>query len=417
MKKNSGPVLKVYVYFIFITGLSVFAYILLKYRDISVLGVVLFGALAFMADNLATPLPRTGSVAVNFEISFASLILFGPSTAIIVTAISFFNIREFIKKVPYYKHLFNAGQYLISVGITSIVFEITYNRTVVNFFNPANIGYIFLAAYIGFFLNTLLTAEAISISESKNFINIWIYNYAWLIPFKLFLVVMTIAVTFLYKLYGSFTIIFTLLPLIVAQYAYLLRIKERKTLLNSIMQIVKIIDAKDAYTAGHSKRVAEYTEKIARKLRLNEYDVDILTNLANLHDIGKVQIDLSVLNKPGKFNDSDWAEMKKHPEVGYKIVREIVFLKNSAKAILYHHERVDGEGYPYGVKGDKIPLFAKILTVADAYDAMTSDRPYKKALTQKKAIKELQKCADKEFDRKISSMMIEIIKEENPTEC
>jgi len=98
-------------------------------------------------------------------------------------------------------------------------------------------------------------------------------------------------------------------------------------------------------------------------------------------------------------------------------VREIVFLKNSAKAILYHHERVDGEGYPYGVKGDKIPLFAKILTVADAYDAMTSDRPYKKALTQKKAIKELQKCADKEFDRKISSMMIEIIKEENPTEC
>jgi len=310
VKKNSGPVLKVYVYFIFITGLSVFAYILLKYRDISVLGVVLFGALAFMADNLATPLPRTGSVAVNFEISFASLILFGPSTAIIVTAISFFNIREFIKKVPYYKHLFNAGQYLISVGITSIVFEITYNRTVVNFFNPANIGYIFLAAYIGFFLNTLLTAEAISISESKNFINIWIYNYAWLIPFKLFLVVMTIAVTFLYKLYGSFTIIFTLLPLIVAQYAYLLRIKERKTLLNSIMQIVKIIDAKDAYTAGHSKRVAEYTEKIARKLRLNEYDVDILTNLANLHDIGKVQIDLSVLNKPGKFNDSDWAEMK-----------------------------------------------------------------------------------------------------------
>ena len=254
VKKNSGPVLKVYVYFIFITGLSVFAYILLKYRDISVLGVVLFGALAFMADNLSTPLPRTGSVAVNFEISFASLILFGPSTAIIVTAISFFNIREFIKKVPYYKHLFNAGQYLISVGITSIVFEITYNRTVVNFFNPANIGYIFLAAYIGFFLNTLLTAEAISISESKNFINIWIYNYAWLIPFKLFLVVMTIAVTFLYKLYGPFTIIFTLLPLIVAQYAYLLRIKERKTLLNSIMQIVKIIDAKDAYTAGHLKK-------------------------------------------------------------------------------------------------------------------------------------------------------------------
>jgi len=415
VNKNSSPVLKGYVYFIFIAGLSVFAYILLRYGDVSILGVVLFGLLAFAADNLSAPLPRTGSVAVNFEISFASLILFGPATAIIVTAISFFNIREFVKKVPYYKHLFNAGQYFISMGITSIVFEMTYNRDVTNFFYPANIGFIFLAAYIAFFLNTLLTAGAISISERKNFINIWIYNYAWLIPFKLFLVVMTIAVTFIYKLYGPFTIIFTLLPLIIAQYTYLLRIKERKTLLNSIMQIVKIIDAKDSYTAGHSVRVAEYSEKIARKLRLNEYDVEVLINLANLHDIGKVQIDLSVLNKPGKFDDADWVEMKKHPEVGYEIVKEIVFLKDQARAILYHHERINGKGYPSGIKGEEIPLFAKILAVADAYDAMTTDRPYRPALTQKEAIKELRVHADKQFDRRISSVIIEIIKEESLT--
>lgn len=415
MNKNSSPVLKGYVYFIFIAGLFVFTYILLRYGDVSILGVVLFGLLAFAADNLSAPLPRTGSVAVNFEISFASLILFGPATAIIVTAISFFNIREFVKKVPYYKHLFNAGQYFISMGITSIVFEMTYNRDVTNFFYPANIGFIFLAAYIAFFLNTLLTAGAISISERKNFINIWIYNYAWLIPFKLFLVVMTIAVTFIYKLYGPFTIIFTLLPLIIAQYTYLLRIKERKTLLNSIMQIVKIIDAKDSYTAGHSVRVAEYSEKIARKLRLNEYDVEVLINLANLHDIGKVQIDLSVLNKPGKFDDADWVEMKKHPEVGYEIVKEIVFLKDQARAILYHHERINGKGYPSGIKGEEIPLFAKILAVADAYDAMTTDRPYRPALTQKEAMKELEMHADKQFDRKISSAMIEIIKEESLT--
>lgn len=417
MNRNSSTVLKVYVYFIFLAGLSVVAYILLKYRDISLLGVVLFGLLAFAADNLSASLPRTGSVSVNPAISLASLILFGPSTAILVTAFSILNIREFIKKVPYYKHLFNAGQYFLLMGIASIVFELTYDRSAVNFFNPANIGFIILAAYIGFFINTLLTAVAISISENKNFINIWIYNFAWLIPFILFLAVMAIFISFLYKLYGPLTIIFTSLPLIIAQYTYLLRVKERKALLNSIMQIVKIIDAKDSYTAGHSIRVAEYAEKIARKLKLNEYDVEVLTNLANLHDIGKVQIDLSVLNKLEKFNNSDWVEMKKHPEVGYKIVKEIIFLKNSAEAILYHHERIDGKGYPYGIKGDKIPLFAKILTVADAYDAMISDRPYKPALTQKKAIKELQEFADKEFDRKISSIMIEIIKEESLTRC
>ncbi len=413
MDKNDSPVLKIYVYFVFLAGLSISVYILLKYRDVSIVGVLLFGIIAFIAENLSASLPTVGSVSINNAILFASLILFGPSTTVVVAAISFFNVREFVKKVPYYKHLFNAGQYLMSIGIASIIFESIYNRTVTNFFNPANIGFIFLAAYISFFSNTLLTAGAISISERKNFINIWIYNFAWLILYILFLSAMAIFISFLYKLYGSFTIIFTSIPLMIAQYTYMLRVKERRALLNSIMQIVKIIDAKDSYTAGHSVRVAEYAEKIARKLRLNEYDVEVLTNLANLHDIGKVQIDLSVLNKPGKFDDSDWAEMRKHPEIGYGIVKEIIFLKNSAKAILYHHERVDGKGYPYGIKGDEIPLFAKILTVADAYDAMTSDRPYRPALTKKKAIKELEVCADKIFDREISSIMIEIIKEES----
>ena len=417
MNKNSNLVLRVYVFFIFLSGLAVFTYILIKYRDISVLGVVLFGLLAFAADALSAPLPRTGSVSVNLAIFFVSLILFGPATAILVTAISFFNIREFVKKVPYYKHLFNAGQYFISMGIASSIFEATYNRDVTKFFSIANISVVVLSAFVCFFLNTLLTTGAISISENKNFINIWIYNFAWIIPFHIFLAAMSIAISFIYRLYGPFTIIFTSLPLIIAQYTYLLRVKERKTLLNSIMQIVKIIDAKDSYTAGHSVRVAEYTEKIARKLRLNEYDVDILINLANLHDIGKVQIDLSILNKPGKFDDAGWVEMKKHPEVGYEIVKEIVFLKNSAEAILYHHEKVDGKGYPYGIKGDKIPLLAKILAVADAYDAMTTDRPYRKALSQKKAIKELETYAGKSFDRRISSIMIEIIKEESLTKC
>ncbi len=415
--KRSSPVLKTYVFFIFLAGLAVFTYILLKHRDISIVGVVLFGLLAFTANNLPASLPTVGSVSISTAIFFASLMLFGPSTTILVTAISFFNIREFIKKVPYYKQLFNAGQYLVSVGTASLLFETIYNRDVNKFFNIENIGLVILASFICFLLNTILTAVAISISEDKNFINIWIYNFAWLIPFNIFLVAMSIAISFLYRTYGPYTIIFTSLPLIVAQYAYMLRIKERKALINSIKQIVKIIDAKDPYTAGHSVRVAEYTEKIARKLRINEYDVDILTNLANLHDIGKVQVDLSILNKPGRYDDYDWVEMKKHPEVGYEIVKEIVFLKKSAKAILYHHEKIDGSGYPYGIKGDKIPLFAKILTIADAYDAMTSDRPYKKALTQKKAIKELERCADKDFDRKISGIMIEIIKEENPSEC
>jgi putative nucleotidyltransferase with HDIG domain len=410
--EKKALVLKIYVYVIFLIGLAVFIYILINYKNISLLGVMLFGMLIFIADNLSAPLPKTGSVSVNFGISLASLIIFGPSTAIIVTFISIFNIREFIKRIPYYRHIFNAGQYLISMGIASLVFELIYNREVSNFFNPANLSYILAAAYIFFFLNTILTAGAISISEGISVANVWIFNFAWLIPFQLFLAAMAIAISFLYKLYGPFTLLFTSLPLIIAQYTYLLRVKERRALLNSILQIVKIVEAKDPYTAGHSVRVAEYSEKIARELKLNEYDIELLINLANLHDLGKIQIDLSILNKPGKFDKKDWEEVKKHPIVGYNIVKEITFLKSEAKSILYHHERIDGSGYPYGLKGAKIPLFAKILAVADSYDAMTTSRPYRDSLSNSEAIIELKKNSGTQFDINVAGAMIEILKRE-----
>ena len=412
MVKDRTLILKVYVYLVFAVGIAVSFYILTTYRNVSLLGAVLFSILIFAADNLSAPLPKTGSVSVNFGISLASLIIFGPPTAIIVTFISIFNIREFIKRVPYYKHLFNAGQYLVSMGIASLVFKVIYDQNITNFFDTKNIAYILAAAYIFFFLNTILTAGAISISEGANFVNVWIFNFAWLIPFHLFLAAMAIAISFLYKQYGEFTLLFTSLPLMIAQYTYLLRVKERQALLNSILQIVKIMEAKDKYTAGHSVRVAEYSEKIARKMKLNEYDSELLVNLANLHDLGKIQVDLSVLNKPGSFSKADWEEVKKHPLVGYNIVKEITFLKSEASAILHHHERMDGKGYPDGIKGDEISLYAKILMVADSYDAMTTDRPYRLALTTQEAIDELKRNSGTQFDPKVCSIMVELLEGE-----
>ena len=410
MKEEGNKVgLLFYVFVIFIAGLSSFIYIILKYRNISLLGTILFGLLIFTSDNLSAPLPKTGSVSVNFGISLASLIIFGPSTALIVTLISIFNIKELVKRVPYYKHLFNAGQYLLSFSAGAVLFELYYDRSQVNFFYARNVWVIILITYIFFILNTVLTAGAISLSSGTNILNVWIFNFAWLIPFQFFLASMALAIAFLYLRYSPFTLIFTSLPLIIAQYTYLLRIKERRTILNSIMQIVKIIEAKDVYTAGHSMRVAAYSEKIARGMRLNEYDIEIVKNLASLHDIGKIQIDLSILNKKKMLTTKDWAEIKKHPVISYEVVKQIDFLKDKAISILYHHERIDGKGYPFGKKGGEIPLFARILSVADSYDAMTTDRPYKKALTDEQSLVELEKNKDGQFDAKVCDVMIGII--------
>ncbi|MBM3705952.1 MAG: HD-GYP domain-containing protein [Actinobacteria bacterium] len=412
MKEEGNKVgLLSYVFIVFLTGVVSLVYMLLKYRNISLLGVLIFGILIFTSDNLSAPLPKTGSVSVNFGISLASLVIFGPATAILVTFISIFNIKEIVRRVPYYKHLFNAGQYLFSFAAAAIFFEYFYDRSQTNFFYARNIWVIFLVTYIFFILNTTLTAAAISLSSGINIINVWIFNFAWIVPFQFFLSAMAIAIAFLYLRYSPFTLIFTSLPLIIAQYVYLLRIKERRTILNSIMQIVKIIEAKDIYTAGHSIRVADYSESLARGLRLNEYDIEVVRNLASLHDIGKIQIDLSILNKTAKLSEKDWNEIKKHSIVSYEVIKQIDFLKDRATSVLYHHEKVDGSGYPFGKKEEEIPLFAKILCVADSYDAMTTDRPYRRALTPEETISELENNKGGQFDASVCSAMIDIIKQ------
>ncbi len=410
--KKINLMLVLYISSVFLIGLILAIFVVIKNENISVLGVVLFGLLIFAAENLSVPLPKTGSVSVNFGISLASLILFGLPTAIIVTFVSVFNIREIVKREPYYKHLFNSGQYLISICLSGLLFEHLYIRDFDIFFTVRNIGVIILTALIFFIANTILTAVAISLNNKISFINIWVFNFAWLIPFQIFLAVMAIAISFLYNQYGPYTLLFTLLPLIIAQYTYLLRVKERRTLLNSIMQIVRIVEAKDVYTAGHSVRVADYCEKISRKLRLSENDIEIMRHLANLHDIGKVQVELSTLNKTEPLNEEDWKEIKRHPEIGYSIIKEIAFLKDYSQTVLYHHERIDGNGYPEGIKGEKIPLFSKIIAVADSYDAMTTNRPYRKALNLHESINEIEKNKGTQFDIKIADIFIHILKNE-----
>ena len=417
MKNNGRSYLLAYVFTLFLLGTASSAYLIIRYKNISLLGAVLFGILIFAADNFSVPLPKTGFVSVNFGISMSSLILFGPSTAIIVTLISSISIRDILRKEPYFKHLFNCGQYLISIVVSGVFFETFYNRSLENIFSPANIGIVFLTALIFFVLNTFLTASVISLSKRIKILNVWIFNFAWLFPFHVFLVVMSIAISFLYELYGPFTLLLTLMPLVIAQYTYMLRTNERKALLNSIMHIVKIVEAKDIYTAGHSIRVAEYSEKIARKMKLNEYEIEILKNIAQLHDIGKIQIDLSVLNKTERLTREDWDEIKKHPVVGYEIVKEITFLKDNSTAVLYHHERCDGKGYPFGLTQEEIPVFSRIISIADSYDAMTTERPYRRALTVSEALEELQKNKGLQFDEKICLKMIEILNEENAPVC
>lgn len=160
--------------------------------------------------------------------------------------------------------------------------------------------------------------------------------------------------------------------------------QQSELLANIVRALVSAIDAKDPYTSGHSDRVARYAVRIALEMRVNPKLLNTIYMSGLLHDVGKIGIDDNVLRKAGRLTDAEFEHIKKHPELGYKILADIKQLSDVLPAVLHHHEQWDGKGYPMGLSGEDIPQLARIMSVADAYDAMTSDRPYRAGMPDEK---------------------------------
>jgi len=180
----------------------------------------------------------------------------------------------------------------------------------------------------------------------------------------------------------------------------------------AMMTLAETIDAKDRYTKGHSTRVAEYSRMIAVKLGLDEHTQTELYFMGLLHDIGKIGIQDSIINKPGRLNDEEFATIKSHSSIGFDILKNMTEVEDIQFGARWHHERYDGKGYPDGLKGEEIPEYARIIATADAYDAMTSNRSYRDALPQAKVREELLAGRGTQFDPKIADIMIQLIDED-----
>jgi len=190
--------------------------------------------------------------------------------------------------------------------------------------------------------------------------------------------------------------------------------EEHIDLISSLKTLISVINARDYYTYAHTERVVMYCKLLGEKLRLSDNDMKTLIYAAYLHDIGKIEIDPDVLNKAVALNDEEWEMLKKHPENGAAILSTVDSLKNVIPVILHHHERFDGKGYPAGLKGEETPYLARILAVADSFDAITSNRPYRKAKTYSEAISELVKNCYTQFDPRIVEVFIDVLKTLNP---
>jgi HD-GYP domain-containing protein (c-di-GMP phosphodiesterase class II) len=184
-----------------------------------------------------------------------------------------------------------------------------------------------------------------------------------------------------------------------------------RNVLGSIEALVQALEARDSYTKGHSERVNKYSMAIGRRLGLSEHALEILHDASLLHDIGKIGVYDRILLKPASLNAEEFALMKSHPDLAAGILSSLSFLEEHLPLIQHHHERQDGSGYPLGLKGDEIPLGARIIQVADTWDAMTSDRPYRRRMSTEVAVAELIKAANTQLDKDCVEAFIEWLKE------
>ncbi|MBQ7775043.1 MAG: HD domain-containing protein [Lachnospiraceae bacterium] len=205
--------------------------------------------------------------------------------------------------------------------------------------------------------------------------------------------------------------------IVIATYLRTWRIKKKQKEFESIVHqsfqmFANLIDAKDAYTSGHSLRVAWYSKELAKRMGIAEEERNRLYYIALLHDIGKIGIADAILNKNGKLTPEERSLIEKHVTIGGDILKDFTALKGIAEGARYHHERYDGKGYVSGLKGEEIPLFARIIAVADSFDAMSSERCYRPKLEMSVIIDELKKGSGTQFDPKIAVHMLDMIEDD-----
>jgi len=188
-----------------------------------------------------------------------------------------------------------------------------------------------------------------------------------------------------------------------------------QSILDTVTSLAYAVDAKDQYTQGHSQKVSAYAALLAEALGMTESEVEEIRLGAVLHDVGKVGIPEAILNKSGPLNPEEWETMKQHVNYGGKILEPLLPLARVRQMVLHHHEFFDGSGYPSGVSGENIPLGARIITIADSYDTITSDRSYKKGRPAQEALSELERCVNAQFDPRLVEVFVKAMRQQpNP---
>lgn len=405
----------------FVVGTAGLAAVYLAWRDYPVsvwLPVAILVLSAVLSEWTQVLLPGGDLTSLGFPLSIAAAVLAGPFAAGLVALCSATGFSDVKSRRAVHKVYFNMGQLSLSAVISAYAYLYLGGRilcapdgTVLPLSSadfPKTLVSLLALGIVAFSVNAALLSYAISSERGVTFASVWTSSLAWAFPMQIALTFLGASIAQVISIQPLSVLLF-FFPLVVSRQVYLRYVNLKEAYLDTVRSLVGTLEAKDEYTRGHSDRVASFAEQVARSMEMSDEEIERIRIAAQLHDLGKVAMADSVLHKPGRLSAAELEEIRTHPEIGASIVERVPALRDLATVVRHHHERFDGGGYGYGLAGEEIPLEARILAVVDSFDAMTTARPYRSAMSVSDAIHEMNACSGAQFDPVVVGHLIKIL--------
>jgi putative nucleotidyltransferase with HDIG domain len=407
MSEDSRVNLTLRAYVAFVVSLGIGSLALAAYLDRATSATAtsdIAGLVAFLLVGLGLELSHhklavgsvTGSIA--FISYLPSAVVFGPTLCAAIAGISV-AIAQAVNRKPPVKIFFNVAQHALALVLGSAAYLALGGVVRPNSLD--NVTLPFFGLVVTYFLvNSAAVSAVVALAEEREFAEVWLRNTWSLVTYDLIASAFGLGVAWVYLGWGVLGMTAVVLPILFLRHTYHVNLQLQATYRELLELMVKAIEARDPYTSGHSQRVSEIARALAKEMGLHLREVDSITTAALLHDVGKIYEEFApILRKEGKLTAEERAIMNSHPVRSAELVGTISNLRGYIqKCVRHHHENYDGSGYPDGLSGEEIPIGARIVLVADTTDAMTTDRPYRKALPYERVVEELDRCAGRQFD-------------------